>query len=68
MEDRETQSLDQIRAFLEGSEEVRFQAHDRGDSPWACGPPIVMNIRAIAVVCIWRGTEEVGTALDALRP
>jgi len=29
MENRETLSLEQIRAFLEGSGEVRFQAHDR---------------------------------------
>ena len=31
MENRETLSLEQIRAFLDGSEEVRFQAHDRGE-------------------------------------
>ena len=30
MEDGETLSLEQIRAFLEASEEVRFQAQDRG--------------------------------------
>jgi hypothetical protein len=31
MEDGERLSLEQIRAFLEASEEVRFQAHDRGE-------------------------------------
>jgi transposase InsO family protein len=31
MENRETLSLEQIRAFLEASGEVRFQAHDRGE-------------------------------------
>ncbi len=31
MEDGETLSLEQIRAFLEASGEVRFQAHDRGE-------------------------------------
>jgi transposase InsO family protein len=31
MEDGEKQSLEQIRAFLEASGEVRFQAHNRGE-------------------------------------
>lgn len=31
MENRETLSLEQIRAFLDGSGEVRFQAHDRAE-------------------------------------
>jgi transposase InsO family protein len=31
MEDGERLSLEQMRAFLEASEEVRFQAHDRGE-------------------------------------
>ena len=31
MEDGERLSLEQIRAFLEASEEVRFQARDRGE-------------------------------------
>jgi transposase InsO family protein len=31
MENRETLSLDQIRAFLDGSSEVQFQAHDRAE-------------------------------------
>jgi transposase InsO family protein len=31
MENRETLSLEQIRAFLDGSSEVQFQAHDRAE-------------------------------------